>query len=125
MLWSSKIPLKISFFTWRSVQKFLEIDSALQARGIPLDSKCACCNENMEPERHLFIEGPAAHRVWSHFQDSFGIPRTYYSCISSLLMSLFLPNPNVMVDSMCHSSLHFMGAETKPAFNPVESIQCK
>nr|XP_027099048.1 uncharacterized protein LOC113718336 [Coffea arabica] len=71
LVWSSVVPLKVSFLAWRLLRGWLPLDDLLQGRG--LRSKCYCCGLAPETGHHLFVSGPLASRVWRHFSCRFGL----------------------------------------------------
>ncbi|XP_071939022.1 uncharacterized protein [Coffea arabica] len=73
LVWSSVVPLKVSFFVWRLLRGWLPLDDLLQGRGLRLASKCYCCGLAPETGDHLFVSGPLASRVWRHFSCRFGL----------------------------------------------------
>lgn len=53
----------------------LSVDDRLRRIGIPLVSKCDCCNRgHIEDINHVLFEGEFPHRVWSFFGSLIGIP---------------------------------------------------
>nr|XP_027077000.1 uncharacterized protein LOC113700749 [Coffea arabica] len=73
LVWSSVVPLKVSFLAWRLLRGWLPLDDLLQGRGLRLASKCYCCGLAPETGDHLFVSGPLASRVWRHFSCRFGL----------------------------------------------------
>lgn len=68
VIWNKCLMPSISFFLWRLLANRVPVDMKLQWRGVSLASKCRCCNKpNEESRLHLFVNGEAARRVWSHF----------------------------------------------------------
>ncbi|GAA0166984.1 hypothetical protein LIER_22018 [Lithospermum erythrorhizon] len=71
-LWHNNIPKKMSFLAWRLWNGWLAVDEILMKRGIPLASKCHCC-EQMETLEHVFFTNPIADQVWAHYAALVGI----------------------------------------------------
>ena len=80
------ISLKISFFAWRLVRRWIPIDNLLQRKGVILASRCFCCFAFEESLLHLFVESPLASEVWQCYAKKFGILDSKVSSISSLLL---------------------------------------
>ncbi|KZV24446.1 hypothetical protein F511_25471 [Dorcoceras hygrometricum] len=62
----------MSLFAWRWTQRKIPTDDILKSRGVPLASKCQCCDHE-ESLEHLFFSGSVAIRVWEHFGRIFGV----------------------------------------------------
>nr|XP_027062972.1 uncharacterized protein LOC113689393 [Coffea arabica] len=73
LVWSSVVPLKVSFFTWRLLHKWVPLDHALQRKVVVLASRYCCCGNAVETRNHLFVLGPVASAVWQYFDSLFGI----------------------------------------------------
>ncbi|KAL3500289.1 hypothetical protein ACH5RR_039382 [Cinchona calisaya] len=67
MIWNRRIPLKLSIFIWRMLNKALPMDGQLKRMGIPIDSRCAFCNSE-ESYQHFFMDCSLAMEVWGHFE---------------------------------------------------------
>ena len=98
LLWSSVIPVKISFFAWRLIPNYLPLDTILQKYGVHLPSKCHCCYNAKETIVHFFLLGPVAVEVWSHFARRFGVVMDGCGCLSSIFLLWFYSNPLVAKD---------------------------
>lgn len=73
-MWSSNIPFKISFLTWRLWQGKLPFDDFFARFRANTDTNCNCCLvpvvENMF---HIFVTGEVAQLIWKHFGRPLGI----------------------------------------------------
>ena len=67
LIWSSVVPLKVSFFAWRLLHRWVPLDHLLQRRGLVLASRCCCYGNEVETSNHLFVMGPVAAKVWQFF----------------------------------------------------------
>lgn len=68
MIWIKGIPYKISFFLWSVYKKRIPTDDILRGMGIPIVSKCPCCDvATVENLNHLFLISPLAQMLWRHF----------------------------------------------------------
>lgn len=92
-LWSSLVPLKISFFMWRLVRGLLPLDNILQRRGVCLPSLCVCCGLEQESLEHIFLNGPIAKEVWQHYTRLFGLLDLMSSSVSAMVCTWFLSVP--------------------------------
>uniref|UniRef100_A0A7N0V1C9 RNase H type-1 domain-containing protein n=1 Tax=Kalanchoe fedtschenkoi TaxID=63787 RepID=A0A7N0V1C9_KALFE len=64
-LWVPWLPRKIGGFLWRLLNNAIPVDTRIQGQGIPLCSKCRCCNLPVcETVDHLFITSDIARSVW-------------------------------------------------------------
>ena len=89
LVWNGLVLLKISFSAWRLVRNLIPLEVTLKKFGIPIVSRCLCCRLQEESWRHLFITGPIALQVWTHFRKRFGIIESTFSSVLSLLLSWF------------------------------------
>lgn len=94
-VWDSKIPLKISFFTWRLLHSWVSLDDVLQHMGVVLASKCCCYSNFWESPSYLFVVGLLAATVWLHCTRQFGILYFTSARVSSLLVSWFFSHSGV------------------------------
>ena len=92
-IWTSFLPLKISFFAWRLVRNFLPLEVTLKQRGLVVVSRCLCCLQQEESSEHLFLHGPVANHVWGHYSRKFGITNLMQSSVSSIFSSWLLSIP--------------------------------
>ena len=83
LVWNGLVLLKISFSAWWLVRNPIPLEVTLKKFGIP------CCRLQEESWRHLFITGPIALQVWTHFRKRFGIIESTFSSVLSLLLSWF------------------------------------
>ncbi|KAG6627879.1 hypothetical protein CIPAW_15G160400 [Carya illinoinensis] len=73
-LWQKAIPKKMSFVCWRARLHALPVDENICKLGIPLVSKCNCCDEaQVETLDHVLCSGVGARNVWNYFVGVFGI----------------------------------------------------
>ncbi|KAG2717585.1 hypothetical protein I3760_03G182300 [Carya illinoinensis] len=65
------IPKKMSFFVWRARKRAIPIDDVIRRLGIPIASKCECCEQaKAESFNHLLCEGEGSQAVWQFFADA-------------------------------------------------------
>ncbi|GAA0147841.1 reverse transcriptase [Lithospermum erythrorhizon] len=90
-LWHSNIPRKMSFLAWRLMRGCLPVDEVMQQKGIPLASKCQCCQQ-VETLEHIFFSSNIADQVSGHFAQMVGIKHIQFSSIQQVLSawSLFV-----------------------------------
>ncbi|XP_027157997.1 uncharacterized protein LOC113759614 [Coffea eugenioides] len=93
LLWSSTLPLKLSFLAWRAIRNYLLVDANLQRRGVCLPSKCYCCCNAEETVLHLFLSGPVIVEVWSHFANKFGVSMDGCGSLSSVFLTWLHSTP--------------------------------
>nr|XP_027088507.1 uncharacterized protein LOC113709854 [Coffea arabica] len=72
LLWSSVLPMKMSFLAWRVMRNFLPLDVTLRSRGLSCPSRCGCCYLEEEDLLHVFFKGPVASEVWRRMSARFG-----------------------------------------------------
>ncbi|KAL6565084.1 hypothetical protein OROMI_016534 [Orobanche minor] len=84
--WNPIITPTISVFMVRLVNKWIPTPDGLLRRGIYATNFCYCCNDD-ENIPHLFIHGPVANKVWTHFHNLAGI-----RCLNTSNINLILAN---------------------------------
>ena len=94
-VWGPVVPLKVSFFAWRLLRRWLPLDCILQGKGVTLGSRCNCCQQSQETVSHLFLHGTVAKAVWEHFLKTFGLFPANSSSVASLLTHWFLSHSKV------------------------------
>ena len=67
-VWHIKIEGKIKFFFWLMLQNKNWTAERLRARGLPHDSECCLCDQELETAAHLALLCPYAKEVWVQFQ---------------------------------------------------------
>ena len=73
MLWQSKVPPRVAFFSWFvSLGKILTIDNFRRRRVLVLDW-CYMCKRCKELVDHLLLHCPVAWELWSLLFCLFGI----------------------------------------------------
>ncbi|XP_027158259.1 uncharacterized protein LOC113759880 [Coffea eugenioides] len=97
-LWNATIPLKISFFVWKVLRGIVPVDLVLQNRGINLASCCSCCSAQGESLLHLFLDGPVAAQVWTHFKRRFGMLASNSNSVSAMCLTWFYSSSCVKWD---------------------------
>lgn len=95
LIWNCILPIKLFFLAWRILHNFLSFKDNLQLKGITLVSICACCQDDIETNKHMLIDGPVANEVWDHFYNIFGMQEKRYICISALLMDWYFQFPKL------------------------------
>ncbi|KAL6558442.1 hypothetical protein OROMI_018792 [Orobanche minor] len=86
--WNPIITPTISVFMVRLVNKWIPTPDGLLRRGIYATNFCYCCNDD-ENIPHLFINGPVANKVWTHFHNLAGIRCLNTSNINFILTNWF------------------------------------
>ncbi|KAL6550381.1 hypothetical protein OROMI_020869 [Orobanche minor] len=86
--WNPIITPTISVFMVRLVNKWIPTPDGLLRRGIYATNFCYCCNDD-ENIPHLFIHGPVANKVWTHFHNLAGIRCLNTSNINFILANWF------------------------------------
>ncbi|KAL6536656.1 hypothetical protein OROMI_026237 [Orobanche minor] len=86
--WNPIITPTISVFMVRLVNKWIPMPDRLLRRGIYATNFCYCCNDD-ENIPHLFIHGPVANKVWTHFHNLAGIRCLNTSNINCILANWF------------------------------------
>lgn len=80
LVWNPNVPFRINAFIWRVVNNAISCDANIKVRGLPLVSKCACCDHsNEETISHLLLQSECAIQVWKDFAQIFGKPFQYQS----------------------------------------------
>lgn len=84
--WHPHVPIKISFFIWRIIRNVVPTDYAIQKKGVPIISKCVCCNNNpfIEYTTHLLLLSETASQVWNFFSDLMEIDARHVTIGSTL-----------------------------------------
>nr|XP_027082211.1 uncharacterized protein LOC113704511 [Coffea arabica] len=52
---SSVVPLKVAFFTWRLLHRWVPLDHDLQQKRVVRASRCGCYGNEVEMRSHLFV----------------------------------------------------------------------
>ena len=87
MIWQSKVPPRVVFFSWSaSLGKILTTDNLRKRRVLVLDW-CYMCKNCGEPVDHLLLHCPIACELWSLVFCLFGI---HWLCLTRLLSCLSL-----------------------------------
>ncbi|KAK8940460.1 hypothetical protein KSP39_PZI010503 [Platanthera zijinensis] len=80
--WSRALPIKMSFFIWHLIKKFLPAETVMQNRCFHLASKCRCC-ANIEIIDHLFFSSNMAQAIWKFYLHMFSMEYRKYNSIAS------------------------------------------
>ncbi|KAL0374196.1 UNVERIFIED_CONTAM: hypothetical protein Sradi_3335300 [Sesamum radiatum] len=88
-LWYQTIFPSISIFMWRLIHNFVPVDERLREKGIPIVSKCLCCQQS-ETIPHLFLNSVVIREVWVFFGALFHLipPLTDHSQYDPILEAL-------------------------------------
>lgn len=73
-VWKLNVPPNCTFFLWKLFHGALPVDCRIRNKGIYITSMCNCCKMSCESWNHIFISGPLAVKVWTHFARVFGFP---------------------------------------------------
>ena len=66
-MWHKLLPLKISVLMWKAWNMALSVDDHLRRIGIPIVSRCDCCDEGKyEDQNHVLFEGEFATKIWHY-----------------------------------------------------------
>ncbi|XP_058075655.1 uncharacterized protein LOC131224123 [Magnolia sinica] len=107
-IWHGSIPPQMSNFLWRPLNNAIPVDSAIQARGIPLASKCVCCQATpaqryvVETLPHLLLESELAVRAWNFLGSCFGINVMPASSLEARVAQWCGAHPNSSSSPLMH-----------------------
>ena len=86
-MWKSKVPPRVTFFTWTvASRKILTIDN-LWNRHIAVKEWCFMCKRCWESVDHFLLQCPIAYELWSMVFCLFGIHWLMLYKVSELLAS--------------------------------------
>lgn len=103
-LWHPQRPFKISIFTWKVLNKAVPIDLLVQRRGIPLASKCCCCQSipNLKSVSHLFLFGETIAYIWEFYANAL-LMRCQAHTLSHILQFWWMKaKPNSLHGWLCN-----------------------
>uniref|UniRef100_M1CC58 Reverse transcriptase zinc-binding domain-containing protein n=1 Tax=Solanum tuberosum TaxID=4113 RepID=M1CC58_SOLTU len=67
MIWRTKIPYKVNFFTWLLAKEEVLTHENLNKRKHNLCSRCYLCEEQVETVNHLFLHCKWTDQLWQMF----------------------------------------------------------
>lgn len=67
MVWKTKIPYKVNYFTWLLAKEAILTHENLNERGFRLHSRCFLCEEQRETVNHLFLHCKWTEHLWQMF----------------------------------------------------------
>ncbi|XP_012848003.1 PREDICTED: uncharacterized protein LOC105967963 [Erythranthe guttata] len=92
-IWQPYLPHRTSGFLWKLIHHALPVDQRIISRGIPLASRCVCCQSPCpEDIAHLFLHSEIAVRVWKHFGSLFQVQDRFESPKHALCV--WVPRPS-------------------------------
>ncbi|KAL9687305.1 hypothetical protein QQ045_031705 [Rhodiola kirilowii] len=101
-IWSTWVPPKVSAFCWKLFHKVVPTDDNISKLGIPLVSRCVCCERpGQETANHLFFNGTWGRSMWRMLSNIFHLrkvhglekvwvqakPGTFMDCLSMGMMA--------------------------------------
>ncbi|KAG2724091.1 hypothetical protein I3760_01G001500 [Carya illinoinensis] len=74
-VWHETLPKKNSILMWKAFHNSLSVDDRLRRVGIPITSKCNCCDQGGYKDlNHVLAAGDVTFRIWKRFSLILGIP---------------------------------------------------
>ena len=87
MVWQSKAPHRVAFFSWTAALGKILITNNLWKRHIPVLEWCSMCKRCEELMDHLLLYCPIAYELWSMVFCLFGIHWVMPYKVSEVLAS--------------------------------------
>lgn len=80
-VWHTALPKKISVMMWKAIQYCLPMDDHIRRAGIPIVSKCQCCDMGKyEDQNHILATGNIAEEIWRRISVHLRMPYNRGSC---------------------------------------------
>ncbi|XP_019251169.1 PREDICTED: uncharacterized protein LOC109230093 [Nicotiana attenuata] len=76
LIWKTKLPTKVTCFTWTVLKKACLTQDNLCKRSFQLVNRCYLCQQSSESINHLFLHCPVATDMWYMFLSILGISWT-------------------------------------------------
>ncbi|KAL3498318.1 hypothetical protein ACH5RR_041050 [Cinchona calisaya] len=99
-IWNAQIPLKVSIFLWKLLNRFLPFTDVLVELGFHQPSKCWSCNTFDDLDQTFLYSGVARH-IWREFESMLGIPDFATLSIHQKFQVWWLHSTKLGVDQLC------------------------